>query len=262
MHAYCPHCPHCQREMRFASYRTGDYTPSNALPRVRAGRLQGVYQSAVTMVTPQPAPRPQWEKRAPALPLNLERAFVVPSLVALGSGVFAFMLGASTLNLGLGYGPREAFDGGTLLAMASASLSWGGMVWHAVTSSTTIEQSWGDAQLQPQAQDATVDGDPDAPTLHRYEILRRHNGGYNLKLPQLPVAPQQLHAIATGILAGRPFSEREWASSLSATQFRDLRNELIDAGLMAWKVPGAPQQGVTLTDDGRDFFEQVAQGRA
>lgn len=260
MHAYCPRCPHCQRAMRFAAYRAGDYSLTKGLPRVRASQLGQVYRSALAVAAPQ-VQKPQWERRTPTIPINLERAFVVPVAVALGSGAFTFMWSAMALRTLFDQPASIAIDGGLFTASIAATASWVGMLAHAVNASSTVEQAWGDAQPSTQytPEELEAEEDPDSTRLHRYEIVRRNGGYSNIKYPQLPVAPDKLRKIAKGVLAGRPFSEREWESVINSKQFRQLRNELVDAGLMAWKVDGAPQQGVTLTEDGREFFVSIVE---
>lgn len=78
----------------------------------------------------------------------------------------------------------------------------------------------------------------------------------------LPGTPEALQEMARGLLLGRPFSEAEWTGSArpySRAEFRELRSALLERGILAWRNPQAPPQGVTMTRPGRAVFERLSE---
>jgi hypothetical protein len=87
-------------------------------------------------------------------------------------------------------------------------------------------------------------------------------GGYQKSVRvDLPVSEQDLAIVAAGIVAGRPFTEREWTGStnpLSVNQFRDIRDEMIKRGILEPVNPKAPQQGYKFTMAGMHAMKYFA----
>jgi len=108
------------------------------------------------------------------------------------------------------------------------------------------------APVKPQPQDWRVEITQRGPEKNRASIAR-------LTMPA-GISPDQFTTVAWETLRGTPFTERQWhGRGIEVTDFRALRHELLKAGYLAWKVAGAPTQGVSVTEPGRAFFRQVAQ---
>ena len=94
------------------------------------------------------------------------------------------------------------------------------------------------------------------------------NGHYSTSNYELPEGnwPNSLNVLAKGVLAGRPFTETEWAGPnkpFSIPDFRELRKRGINPKdpnrkLFVYKNSNAPQQGIDLTKKGRELFEELA----
>jgi hypothetical protein len=78
---------------------------------------------------------------------------------------------------------------------------------------------------------------------------------------ELPGKPEALAALARGVLAGRPMAEDSWsgrAGPFSRSEFRQIRDTLIERGLATWRNPDAKAQGCELTAAGRAVFRRLA----
>jgi predicted transcriptional regulator len=73
----------------------------------------------------------------------------------------------------------------------------------------------------------------------------------------LPVSAVKLQPLAAGLLNGQPFSERRWASLLTASEFRTLRQAMRHKGLIEQVSERDPRQGYTLTQAGRELMTQL-----
>lgn len=110
---------------------------------------------------------------------------------------------------------------------------------------------------------------PAAPTVQpvsdwRVEITQRGPERNRATMSRLTVpagiSPDTFTTMAWETLRGTPFTERQWhGRGIEVSDFRALRHELLKAGMLSWRVEGAPTQGVNLTDAGRNFLRQVAQ---
>jgi hypothetical protein len=72
-------------------------------------------------------------------------------------------------------------------------------------------------------------------------------------ISHLPCTQAQLVTLSTGLLAGQPFSESEWTGAgrpFSRREFRDLREEMLKRGMLAWRNEQAPSQGMIFTAAG------------
>lgn len=103
------------------------------------------------------------------------------------------------------------------------------------------------------------------PETHVVRIQMQHveqNGHINVtKQFDLPVNDDELRELASGLLLGRPFSEREWAGAgklLSSARFRDLRAVMIRRGLLELVSDKDPRQGYRLTEDGEAVMRDYA----
>lgn len=94
------------------------------------------------------------------------------------------------------------------------------------------------------------------------------NGHYSTSNYELPEGnwPNSLSVLAKGVLAGRPFTETEWAGPnkpFSIPDFRELRKLGLNPKdpshkLFVYKNSNAKQQGIVLTKKGRELFEELA----
>lgn len=115
--------------------------------------------------------------------------------------------------------------------------------------------------LYVEARGVDDDDDPATPMVVRVQLDRVEANGHihQTAIFDLPASPEQLSALAGGLLDGHPFSEREWTGAghpFSVNEFRTLRSELIRRKLLALKNDKDPRQGYGLTDDGKAVFEQ------
>jgi len=78
----------------------------------------------------------------------------------------------------------------------------------------------------------------------------------------LPCTPDQASELARGLLAGRSFAEADWCGQgrpFTRPQFRELRGVLLERGILCWRSPDTPQQGVALTVAGRQVFRRLGE---
>ena len=105
-------------------------------------------------------------------------------------------------------------------------------------------------------------GKPERQTL-TVELVTRHAGGQRIQVIDLGIEPEKATALAKGLMVGlQSFSEGSWTGSggmFSKREFRELRGELLERGLLEWRNAAAPAQGVVLTAPGRAVFRQLAQ---
>lgn len=90
------------------------------------------------------------------------------------------------------------------------------------------------------------------------------NGTGQIMEAQFPVAPDILVKLARGMIgAERPFSQREWRHLIKdRNEFQEIRDVLMNMGLMAWKDTGNRKLGVMLTPFGVETFTALARGDA
>ena len=106
--------------------------------------------------------------------------------------------------------------------------------------------------------DLDGDGQAGEPQVIRVEVT---NGKQEVYL-DLPGKPQALATLARGVLNGRSFAEDTWSGRgglFSRSEFRQLRDTLIERGLAVWRNPNAKAQGVELTAAGRAVFRRLAE---
>jgi len=96
----------------------------------------------------------------------------------------------------------------------------------------------------------------------RVEVEVSEPGEKRMSFLDLPGSAEQLAQLASGVLAGKPFSEGTWsggARPYTRAEFRQLRGDLLERGLLTWRNDSAPAQGVELTAPGRAVFRKIAQ---
>lgn len=170
-------------------------------------------------------------------------------VLAIGSGVVVF-LGAGALVWALGWSVRVA------VGVAGAVILWVWVSWvfkvEGLMWSTETVRPEAEAEPAPVLRDV-VSVEVSEPAAGRYRFLDVPGGG------------DALRQLAAGIVSGRTLSEAEWCGSsgpYSRSDFRQLRGVMIERGLMRWRHPGAPSQGVELTDVGLQVFEGIAGAHA
>jgi len=85
----------------------------------------------------------------------------------------------------------------------------------------------------------------------RVEILSDY--GNRGEFLDLPVEPEQIVALASGIVQGASLTESRWigrGKPFSRGEFVSLRDELIRRGLARWVSPGTPSRGVQVSSKG------------
>jgi hypothetical protein len=109
--------------------------------------------------------------------------------------------------------------------------------------------------------DDTV-GEPEPREILRVELLEHTgNNRHRLAFINLPGTPEQLGALAGGLLNGKGTSESEWAGArhpFSRSEFGAIRAELLKRGLAAWINPDHHAQGWELTAAGRAVMRRIA----
>jgi hypothetical protein len=99
------------------------------------------------------------------------------------------------------------------------------------------------------------------PKIIKLEITKPTDGGTSTAMIDLPIGADALQALAAGLVAGAPFSEVEWSGAgkpLSRSEFRAVRQALLDRGLAAWASEKDRRQGLHLTPEGVTVFTSIA----
>jgi len=113
-----------------------------------------------------------------------------------------------------------------------------------------------------EGRDLDGDGVVGKPEPFTVELVTKHAGGQRMQFIEFGVEEERARMLAKGLVAGRPFSESEWTGGgrpFSRREFRELRTELLERGLLEWRNPRAPAQGVELTAPGRHVMQRLAQ---
>jgi len=99
----------------------------------------------------------------------------------------------------------------------------------------------------------------DAPVV-QVEVSEPEQGRW--RFLDLPGGPEELEQLARGLMLGRSLAEAEWVGAgrpYTRSQFRELRGQLLERGLLVWRNPSAPSQGVELNAAGRAVFGRIAE---
>jgi len=187
------------------------------------------------------------EERTPARPPTLESDVAVPLAQALATGV---LLGGATGLVGTWLQAPDPLALALGVGCGATVVTWG-LVLRQVR-----DLLW---QVRiPFAPEPTEE--PERPVV-RVELA--HQGDRRVQYLDLPGDPERLAHLARRVLAGDPLSEARWTGKrgpFSKAEFQALRAELLRAGVVRWRNPGAPAQGVELTPAGRAVFRRLAQG--
>lgn len=134
------------------------------------------------------------------------------------------------------------FIGWWAIGAASAYIFFIGQIWQNLTGFVTTETIKGP---EPQTMPLMLP----AETI-RMEFHDTSDGGDSTKYADLPA---RFTEIASGLAAGRPFSEEEWTGSgrpFSVAEFRKLRGDLMERQWLSWKDPRNHSQGVEWSKAG------------
>lgn len=181
--------------------------------------------------------------------VSFETAVVVPTLQALVSG--ALVGATSGLAAGMVHWDNALWVWG-LGTFGTASILWLAMLdrWQKV--------QWEREFWRPEAPQAQVVQQTN--NVERISVDVRQDNRTTTIL-HLNVSAERLADVAKLVLTGRPFVERELCGQnrpLSQAQFREMRDELIQRGLLVWRNPDAPQQGTIFQPAGMALMRRLA----
>jgi len=186
--------------------------------------------------------QPIVERRTPMLDVG---GFLT---LALGSGVVSFV-GVGLFAWAVGLTARVALGvaGVVVLAVLAVFIV---RVWQAWFQTETVRTA---TRPEPAQRRDRVEVEVSKPEERAMMFL------------DLPGSADQLAQLASGVLAGKPFSEGTWSGGgrpYTRAEFRQLRGDLLERGLLTWRNDSAPAQGVELTAPGRAVFRKIAQDSA
>jgi len=187
------------------------------------------------------------EERTPARPPTLESDVVVPLAQALATGV---LLGGATGLVGTWAQAPDPWALALGVGCGATVVTWGLMLRQVRDLLWQVRTA-----LAPEPTE-----EPERPVV-RVELA--HQGDRRVQYLDLPGDPELLAHLARRVLAGDPLSEARWTGKrgpFSKAEFQTLRAELLRAGVVRWRNPGAPAQGLELTPAGRVVFRRLAQG--
>ncbi len=152
----------------------------------------------------------------------------------------------------------QEFTWGAALAIGAGSscLAWFGSQnrWQAAREFAL----YGPPEIPPVEPETPLPALPQIAPL-RVELTEDH--GRRVKFIDLAGTPEQLKALALGVLNGRGLAVSSWTGSagiFTRAEFERLRADLIDRGLLRW-INNQPNQGAELTPAGRAIFRKLAE---
>lgn len=183
----------------------------------------------------------------------------VPFLQSIVS--FFVVLISAWITLGIGFDVLDAWKYATVIASIALLVIWfsrqslwvGLVKWAERITHTDLNQ------------DGVIEGDDEQQPTQREHIsitLNKQDGqSYQSRNMDLPLSRDQMVALATGLLHGKPFSEKMWAGPglpFSSNEFRALRSAMLARELIALANPKDARQGFILTEQGRSVMEYFA----
>jgi hypothetical protein len=207
----------------------------------------------------------EW-RRVAARPQTVESGVLVPLIQGAVTGALVFLV---FQGLAVGMGRQDSLPWSIACGAACALLVWVFSL-HQADSALWTHEYWFADRAAPVAF-ADVSGDESEweelePAVTRPTVVEVHKQvgeGVHIDRHHLGVDQRRLVELARGVLAGRTLGEREWAGSgrlFTVSEFRQLRGELLERGLIAWRSAGNPGQGVDLTEQGREVFAGLTGG--
>lgn len=167
---------------------------------------------------------------------------------------------------------QSAITGGVVAALAGAGVAaWGWPLWAPVGAGTiSLALSWGWLLLDHRSllritetiigRDIDGDGQVGQQTLRVEMVEHRGPNSDRLQSTDLPCSADTMSIIAAGVLAGRPFSEKEWAGKgrpISGPKFRELQDVLLVGGYVRWNNAKDHRQGVAMTRKGEQLLREA-----
>jgi hypothetical protein len=213
------------------------------------------YNGATAWPAQQAAPAYQGdiESQTPAREASLAADLLVP----LGQAMVSGALGSGLIVLALGsVAPSLEVDGFRLWALSALVISTA--TWWILLCQTR-------SLLWAKEKRTGIDLDGDGivgPPVALPPIQVEVTSGQKQVYLDLPGKPEALAMLARGVLAGRPMAEDSWsgrAGPFSRSEFRAIRDTLIERGLATWRNPDAKAQGCELTHAGRAMFRRLAE---
>lgn len=181
--------------------------------------------------------------------LSWESAALVPAVQSVITGLFFAPLAGLAANM---LGSSQAWQLAGLAGFASTSVLWLSSIyrWHQAVSAL-------DATAPPMPQQLTP---ANVQNIERVSI--EVSDKRSIKILNVNMSTERLANVAHAVLNGTPFAERQLAGGdglLTQQQFRELRDELFARGLIVWKNPSEPRQGVEFTVAGRAMLRKLAE---
>ena len=177
-------------------------------------------------------------------------AVIISLAWALAAAILASFI-AALAQLSLWYVPA-AF-------LAVATFLFPFQVTHNIKDQRKLLWKWEETEHQEPNNDSPIETTP----TFTVELVTRDSSGQlrNIHTLDFGVPDEQALAFIRGVLDGRPITETQWTGNgrpFSKTKYNPMRDGLIAKGILQWRNPDAPAQGVELTDKGRTVFEQLA----
>jgi hypothetical protein len=203
----------------------------------------------MAMWNPSPSTQSKYfeaTRERPARALNLESDFVTPALQALTIGMFVFFLSIYAVWY---FGWQWHF-------VCFATIAAGGIFFLASLTANRKLLWIVESIVQSDLDGNEVVGTP--PTI-RVETRQTDEHGHHWQFADLVVDQSKLINFAKDIEAGHSFSERTARrSGITQDELKDLRSEFIRKGWANWNNPKRPQQGVTLSRNGKAIIREIA----
>ena len=113
----------------------------------------------------------------------------------------------------------------------------------------------------PAAPSASYSAEP-VPNISKLEVWVHHprvGGMGKSERVSFDASPDVMRTLAQGLLAGRPFTRAVWVASgtLTDDQHRKIVGEMLERGLLRYKVASNPRNGTELTPAGRQVMQSI-----
>lgn len=175
--------------------------------------------------------------------LPLAQSSVTGFVVAGAVGVYCWLLGAP--------GAWWKYSLGTLVGVLV--IAWLVLLWRWLKLTTPLERL-----LNIDLNKDGVVGEPEPVQVLRVEL--KSEDGKQLRFLDLPYA-ERLPDFFRSLETGSSLSESTWCGSgaaFSKPEFFRLRDELLKTGIIRWRNPDAPAQGLDLTPSGKAVARYIA----
>jgi len=171
-------------------------------------------------------------------------AVLAVAVLALGSGAAVFVgIGAIVLAARWPFGVALIAAGATVIAV------WGALIGRAWRLLVAREIVHGEPAVAPAPRELVT-----------VEVTEPDRG--RMSWLDVPCTAEQLEQLARGLVLGRSFAEAEWCGGgriFSVREFRALRSDLLERGLIEWRDARYPSQGITLSHAGKALMARIAE---